>query len=106
MEGELWNEIYPVICTLGKRFRSRRVQISNTTVILVHAWAVLHDRPISWACQPAHWPAPVRPAQLPSPATMSRRMRSIRVLQCLQAIESLMRDRLPRGLVKTVDAKP
>ena len=106
MEGELWDELYPVICTLGKRFRSRRVQISNTTVVMVHTWAVLHDRPTSWACRMEHWPGHLAPATLPSPATMSRRMRSIRVLQCLEAIDSLMRDRLPRRMIKTVDAKP
>ena len=67
MEGELWNELYPVICILGKRFRARRVQISNTTVVLVYAWAVLHDRPVSWACQAANWPPEQRPSRLPSP---------------------------------------
>ena len=37
---------------------------------------------------------------------MSRRMRRVPVLQCLQAIESMMRERLPCHWVKTVDAKP
>lgn len=106
MEGELWNELYPVICMLGKRFASPRVQISNTTVILVYLWAVLHDRPVSWACRAFNWPARLRPAELPSPATMSRRMKRIAVLQCLEAIESLLRDRWPHRLIKSLDAKP
>jgi hypothetical protein len=106
MEGELWNELYPVICMMGKRFRSRCVQISNTMVILVYAWSVLHDRPVSWACRAENWPAHLRPPQLPSPATMSRRMRRVPVLQCLQAIEFALRDQRPRTMLKKVDAKP
>ena len=105
MEGVLWEELYRMVCELGKRYRRPRAQFSNRVIVLVYAWAVLHDRPVCWACAPANWPMEDRPLRLPSASTMSRRMRGLSVLQFLEALESAMRDRLPRRMVKTVDAK-
>jgi len=106
MEGELWAELYPLVCELGKRYRQARTQHSNTTIVLVYGWAVLHDRPVRWACAPANWPLRNRPLMLPSASTMSRRMRTLSVLRFLEGLASALRDRLPHRWVKTVDAKP
>jgi hypothetical protein len=51
------------------------------TILLVALWAALHDKPVSWATVPAHWPADLRPRGragrrgLPSQSRMSRRLR-------------------------------
>ena len=48
----------------------------DSAVLLTTLWAALHDKPISWATNPKHWPADLRPrAGLPSQPTMSRRLR-------------------------------
>jgi hypothetical protein len=106
MEGELWKVLYPLVCELGERYRQSGVQFSNRMIVLVHAWATLHDRPVCWACDPANWPQKDQPARLPSPSTMSRRMRTISVLTFLEALGSALRDRLPHHWVKMIDAKP
>lgn len=107
MEGELWEMIlYPLVCELGQRYRRPGVRFSNWIIVLVYAWAVLHDRPVCWACDPANWPEPYRPAELPSPATMSRRLKTLSVLTFLEALASALRDRWPHHWIKTIDAKP
>jgi hypothetical protein len=106
MEGELWEILYPMVRELGERYRQSGVQFSNRAIVLVYVWAVLHDRPVCWACDPANWPAELRPAVLPSGSTMSRRMQSISVLTFLEGLASALRDRFPRHWVKTIDAKP
>jgi len=106
MEGELWNGLYPWVARLGKRYRQRRTQFSNTTIVLVLLWAVMHDRPISWACRQENWPPRERCWPKPSPATMSRRLRKVLLLTLLVALARALRERLPCGMVKTIDAKP
>jgi hypothetical protein len=107
MEGELWQ---------GLQRARRRVALvhheppnnhfTDARIVEVLLWACLHDRPISWACQATHWPPHRRTQELPSPATMSRRLRTLSVLFFLAAIEALLRAEHPQCLVKSVDAMP
>ena len=79
----------------------------DATIVRVQLWAVLHDRPTSWAVVLAHWPGDLRPrAGLPSQSCMSRRLRSPGVLALIQRFEQVARDRLPTGDLKLVDARP
>ena len=106
MEGELWKGLYRIVSEVGKNYRSPAVQFSNPLIVLVYLWAVLHDRPVSWACRCENWPAAQGPLALPSPATMSRRLRRLRVLALLTAVENALRAQLPQRWVKSLDAKP
>jgi len=106
MEGELWKGLYRIVTEVGKNYRSPWVQFGNSLIVLVFLWAVLHDRPVSWACRKENWPAGQRPLALPSPATMSRRLRRLRVLTLLVAVENALRAQLPQRWVKSLDAKP
>jgi hypothetical protein len=54
---------------------SKRFRYSDRLILMVELWAALHDRPVKWACNPAHWPDAERPAGLPHPSTVSRRSR-------------------------------
>jgi hypothetical protein len=107
MEGQLWGRLYPVVTALGKAHSFARKQFGDACIVLTYLWAVLHDRPVCWACDPANWPAEaVRWRPLPSPATMSRRLRTAGVLRLLAEAEAALRDLFPRGLLKFADAKP
>lgn len=68
-------------------------------------WASLHDRPVNWACDPANWPDDLRPRQLPSQPTVSRRAKTVEVLRLLAQMERIQPPR-PLELAFTVDAKP
>lgn len=110
MERELWGRVYRMVRPLGRSRRRPRVRFADAAVVLVHLWAVLHDRPTSWACDLRNW-AGLRPRRLPSNATMSRRLRTESVREFLAAAEGRLRQAggggpVPGGLVKAVDGKP
>src|SRR4051812_4727620 len=69
-------------------------------------WAALHERPVSWACLKANWPGSVRPKSLPSQSCMSRRLRTVPVLALLERTYNALREQLPCGMLKFIDAKP
>lgn len=110
MERELWGRVYLMVRSLGRSRRRPRARFADAAIVLVHLWAVLHDRPVSWACDLRNW-AGRRPRRLPSNATMSRRLRTDSVRGLLDAVEARLREPgadgpAPGGLVKVVDGKP
>ncbi|MFT3787730.1 MAG: transposase [Tepidisphaeraceae bacterium] len=48
--------------------------------------ARLHDRPVCWACVPAHWTRATLPSVLPDQSTMSRRTRRVDYWDFLQRV--------------------
>jgi hypothetical protein len=87
MERELWE----VLCHLAARFynRSARSQYGDDVICAVYWWAVVHDRPVCWACQASHWPTELG-QRLPSQPTMSRRLRSGSIEQLLAEVEQAL----------------
>jgi hypothetical protein len=87
MERELWE----VLCHFAARFynRSTRSRYGDDVICAVCWWAVVHDRPISWACYHEHWPADFR-LPLPSRPTMSRRLRTAAIEQLLADVEQAL----------------
>jgi Transposase DDE domain len=109
MERELWRGLYRVVRQVGFDFGQKSVQIPGWVLVLTMLWAALHDRPVSWACDPAHGKTTrLRPARLPSPATRSRRIDQVGVGLLWRAIEQRLRDRSARypALVAFLDARP
>jgi Transposase DDE domain len=106
MESELWKTVYQVTTDAGKGKRPKRVQHGDITVVLTYLWAVLHDRPVSWACRPSSWPPAAYRAVRPSPATMSRRLRRPSVKALLREVERRLRGRFGHSWCKWIDAKP
>jgi hypothetical protein len=87
MERELWE----ALCHFATRFynRSARCCYGDDVICAVCWWAVVHDRPISWACHKDHWPPDFR-LPLPSQPTMSRRLRSAAIDQLLADVEQAL----------------
>jgi hypothetical protein len=86
MEDQLWKALYPVFYDEYKRRgRQRRKQFNDAIILLVALWAVLHDRPVRWACRKNNWHG-VDIGDLPSPATMSRRLRTLSVQLLLERV--------------------
>jgi hypothetical protein len=107
MERELWPRLYHLIMEVGQALRLIGVSYQPHILLLVYCWAALHDRPVNWACDPRHWSTTtLRPARLPSPATLSRRLWRIDTALLMRAlIRRLRRGRDPR-LIATIDGKP
>jgi hypothetical protein len=106
MEGQLWERLYRVAAAAGKWHSYKGKRFGDTWIAVVYLWAVLHDRPTVWACDADNWPAEMRWHPLPSQSTMSRRLRTVGVLSLLARCEAQLRDLLPRGPSKWLDAKP
>jgi len=106
MEHQLWKSIVALLLELDKGPFSPWADFSDVAIVRVWYWAVIHDRPVSWACQRRNWPVALRRQLLPSNSTMSRRLRSASVRKLLAAIEHrVVRPQKP-GLFWMIDGKP
>jgi hypothetical protein len=107
MERELWPRLYHLVMEGGQSFRLNDVTYQPHIILLVWLWAALHDRPVKWACQPRHWATTtLRPARLPSPATMSRRLRRVDTARLVRDLVQRVRQQADPQLVAVIDARP
>lgn len=106
MEHQLWLSIVAVLASVGSAPKPTINDFSDEDIVKVFYWAVIHDRPIRWACQARHWPLHRRRVPLPSEATMSRRLRHPRVRALLQAMEQRVLAPKEPGLFWIIDGKP
>lgn len=105
MEGQLWSWIVTFLPESGKI--SQRFRFDDRAILMVVLWAVLHDRPMNWACQVDNWNPDLCLESLPSPSTISRRWRQPRMPKLLQ--EAHRQSVLMLGLASryaAIDAKP
>lgn len=107
MGRELWAELSAVISLIELSFFDNP-DIEHATAVIVrcHLWAVLHDRPMYWACRASNWDRLTRPRRLPSQSTMSRRLRSFDFELFMRELERRV-GHLPDAsvLLKRLDAK-
>jgi DDE family transposase len=107
MELELWPELSQAICDVQRRFESNpRDSYCTALIVRVHLWAVLHDRPTCWACDPKSWTARNCPEQLPDQSTMSRRMRRKDFDEFLRMLGTRLNGRPASSLLRIIDGKP
>jgi hypothetical protein len=106
MERERWEKIYRLLLALDtQEFRG---VFQAATVLAVYFWAVIHDRPVQWACRRVNWSQSTYWGKLPSQPTMSRRLRQPDVLALLAAVEQnpVIRGSAADTCLKMVDGKP
>lgn len=107
MEGQLFALLYEVVCSLSKLRPNKKGQIySDGVIVLVLLWAALHDRPILWACQMNNWHDDCPLLCLPSPATMSRRLRSYGVWLLISQLFDVFNSAIASSIFKRIDARP
>ena len=86
MEGRVWVTVLRFLpldqCASG------RFAFSDRVILMVMLWAVLHDRPMAWACQSDNWPDWARPRRLPHASTISRRSRTSTVTAVSSGVEA------------------
>lgn len=106
MEHQLWIRIVAALGAIGKQKAQPRCHFDDLDIAKTWFWAVLHDRPVSWACQTGNWPPHERRFAKPSTSTMSRRLRSSRVRNLLERLERQVLAPRQRPLVWMIDGKP
>jgi hypothetical protein len=105
MEHKLWREILEIVRSIAAR-RPARCTFTDDAIVLTYLWAVLHDRPVSWACRRGSWPIHDRRRPLPTPSTMTRRLRTASVQKLINTIEKQLREKSPTGPLHAMDGKP
>jgi hypothetical protein len=106
MEHQLWKAIVAVLRALGKPRFDPREEFTDHDIVRVYYWAVIHDRPTTWACRKRNWPPARRRGRLPSDSTMSRRLRSPAVVALLDALGRRVVAPAEPGVFWVVDGKP
>jgi len=107
MERELWPRLYHLVMEVGQTLRLTDVTYQPHIIVLVFLWAALHDRPVSWACDERNWATTtLRPATLPDPSTLSRRLRRVDTAMLMRALVDRVRQEGDPQLVAVIDAKP
>jgi len=107
MERELWPRLYHLVMEVGQTLRLIDVTYQPHIIVLVWLWAALHDRPVSWACDEKNWTTTtLRPATLPDPSTLSRRLRRVDTAMLMRALVQRVRQEGDPLLLAVIDAKP
>lgn len=105
MERELWKLLYEMALRLDKPFGSWK--FSDSDILAVYLWAVVHDRPTSWAVKKDSWPKDLLPV-LPSQSTMSRRLQQHAIRQLMLDVEQAQWSLLTVTCwwIRALDGKP
>lgn len=110
MEREHWAELMKALRELSRSLTDNAYHTHSTVLVVrVYLWAVLHDRPTSWACDRRRWDHATRPTKLPSQSTMSRRLRTPAVQELLGRLGRRMNGRPNADAAsspRVIDGKP
>jgi hypothetical protein len=108
MEHQLWKSIVAILATINKVRKTADFDFSDEDIVRVYYWSVIHDRPVCWACLRKNWPIHLqkRSRKLPSPTTMSRRLRKPSVVALLEALERRVVAPRAAALFWMLDGKP
>jgi hypothetical protein len=107
MEHQLFKAIVALLADFGKPRFDPREGFTDHDIVRVWYWAVIHDRPTSWALDRRHWPPHLRRGlELPSDTTMSRRLATPAVRGLLAQLEQRVTRPAGAGLYWMVDGKP
>lgn len=106
MERELWSIIAAHLTHLSTVTRRGRFYHPTTRILRVYLWAVLHDRPVYWACDRRNWVSVKPPRELPDQSTMSRRLYREDTQKMLMALLDRLEPADHDALVLRIDGKP
>jgi len=102
MERSQWSVLRQVLRSVTRSMpRLRRARYSDFLIGCLYFWAVLHDRPMTWALDRRHYNRTFRPRKpLPSISQLNRRVAAERFQFILQRVhERLAGDSRFKGLV-------
>lgn len=84
-----------------------RIRFSDYLILRLYFWAVRHERPMTWALDPAHYTRFFRPRKWPSISQLNRRIASDRFQLLLQKVHESL-SRVGESITTTlyIDGKP
>jgi hypothetical protein len=106
MERQLWKIISSCLTQLDRQVPKGDYEHSVGRIVRVYMWAVLHDRPVYWACDRRNWVGVRPPKKLPDQSTMSRRLRREDTQQMLNQLMERLDGSPVCSLLRYIDGKP
>jgi hypothetical protein len=108
MEARIWRVLYSIVWEVAARRPPGGRRFPDAVIVITLLWAAFSNRPILWATQRRNWPVWMQRwfERVPTPTTMSRRLRSESVRALLDAVLARAQDRLPASLCIVIDGKP
>ena len=106
MEAELWKQVYKLVTKMAKGKTLKRATYTDGDIIITYMWAVIHDRPVYWACKKRNWPIYYRKRKLPNASTMTRRLRTKQLQNLLRITQQHLINKFPRSVCRWIDGKP
>lgn len=106
-QRQLWKVLYKKLNRLASGKKPPSTTFSDAEILSVYLWAVLHDRPVSWASDRNNWPPYWRvKLRLPDDSTVSRRMKTPSLQTLFENLENDCKQQLPPSVCRFIDAKP
>ena len=84
----------------------RLAKYSDLLIIKMYLYAVLHDRPLCWACDKANYGRLFRPRLLPSVSQFCRRMKTQRINDIIDHVGTQLSQHDRPIAIASVDGKP
>lgn len=84
---------------------ARRFEYSDRLIILMWLWAVLHDRPLSWACQRENYSSLFRPRTLPGVSQFCKRLATERFVLVRRHLHEVLSAKGHADLLHILDGK-
>jgi hypothetical protein len=109
MEAKRYRRLCRIVDQASPHGRLSKQQFADRVIVKVFFFSTHCHEPVGWACDPAHWPAALLEdliGMLPSQPTMSRRLRTVGVLQLIERVQTMLAEVLEDDLVKAMDSKP
>lgn len=104
---QLWKTLYRQLTTLSRSKKPPGTKFTDAEILNVFLWAVLNDRPVSWAANKSNWPYYwQKKLRLPDDSTVSRRMKTLSVQNLFEKLEDSLKRILPPSVCRFIDAKP
>jgi hypothetical protein len=104
MDGKLWRRLYWIARRAGGE-RGFRQQYADWEILMWHWWAALNDRPIAWLSGAGILPPQLAGRRRPSAATLSRRLRSERLMALAARLERRLTRPVKASWCKYLDGK-
>lgn len=106
-QRQLWKVLYKKLKTLASDKKPPETMYSDVEILAVYLWAVLNDRPVSWAADKRNWPPYWRKKlRFPDDSTVSRRMKTSSLQKLFENLENNCNQVLPPSVCRFIDAKP
>jgi hypothetical protein len=82
-------------------------KFADVEILAVYLWAVLNDRPVSWAVNKMNWSTYWRSKmRIADDSTVSRRMKTASVQELFENLEDDFKQVFPPSVCRFIDAKP